>query len=120
MPSHEFKIDERSRIGSRFISDVREELQRALFSEKDERGITQQAIASKLGVNRSVVNRQFMGLENITVRRVAELLWAVGWEPHFEARKIVQGDGMNEFADVCDMEFIPSSSSPPKEFEIAE
>jgi hypothetical protein len=31
-------------------------------------------------------------MENLGARRIAELLWAIGWEPHFEARKIPHGD----------------------------
>lgn len=97
MNSYEYKIDDCSRAGSRFITRVKEELQRALAAEKAGRKLTQQAIADELGVNRSVVNRRFMGLENMTARSIGELLWAIGWEPHFEARKIEQIDGDNEF-----------------------
>ncbi len=96
MPSYDYEIDERSRAGSRFISRVKEEIQRAFVVEKEVRkDLTQQAIANKLEVNRSVVNRQIMGLENMTARSIGELLWALGWEPHFEARK-VEADGGNE------------------------
>ena len=97
MNSYEFKIDDQPRAGSRFITRVKEELQRALAAEKSERKLTQQAIADKLGVNRSVVNRRFMGLENMTARSIGELLWALGWEPYFEARKNEQNDSDNEF-----------------------
>ena len=96
MPSYEYKIDERSRAGSRFITSVNNELRHALVTEKSERKLTQQAIADKLGVNRSVINRRFMGLENMTARSIGELLWAIGWEPYFEARKIEQNYGDNE------------------------
>ena len=99
MPSYEYKIDERSRAGSRFITSVNNELRHALVTEKSERKLTQQAIADKLGVNRSVINRRFMGLENMTARSIGELLWAIGWEPHFEARKIEQNYGDNEFIE---------------------
>jgi len=99
MTSYEYKIDERSRAGSRFITLVKDELQRALVAEKAERKLTQQAIADELGVNRSVVNRRFMGLENMTARSIGELLWAIGWEPVFEAHKTEQNDGDNEFAN---------------------
>ena len=99
MPSYEYKIDERSRAGSRFITSVNNELRHALVTEKSERKLTQQAIADKLGVNRSVVNRRFMGLENMTARSIGELLWAIGWEPHFEARKIERNYGDNEFIE---------------------
>lgn len=100
MPSFEYVIDERSRAGSRFLSRVRDELQRALLAEKAGRKLTQQSIADKLGVNRSVVNRQFMGLENLTARTIGELLWAIGWEAHFEAVKPETAAGANEFVSV--------------------
>jgi hypothetical protein len=88
MPSFNFDIGEQEQVGSRFLSDVRDELQRALATEKNVRKITQQQIAEKLGTSRAVINRQITGLENIGIKRVAEILWAIGWEPHFEARKI--------------------------------
>ncbi len=100
MPSYEYKIDECSRAGSRFITSVNNELRHALVTEKSERKLTQQAIADELGVNRSVVNRRFMGLENMTARSIGELLWAIGWEPHFEARKIEQDYDGNEFVEL--------------------
>lgn len=96
MPSYDFVIDERARAGAAFLTRVRDELQRALLCEKAERHVTQQSIADKLGVNRSVVNRQFMGLENLTARTIGELFWALGWEPCFEATKIEISDGENE------------------------
>lgn len=92
MPSFNFDIGEKDRIGSRFLSDVRDELQRALAAEKSERKITQQQIADKLETSRAVINRQVIGEENIGIKRVAEILWAIGWEPYFEARKIPAGD----------------------------
>lgn len=88
MPSFEYTIDEKSRVGARFLSRVKEEIQRAFSIEKRERKLTQQSVAQKLGVNRSVVNRQLMGYENMTTRSIAEMLWAIGWEPHFEVRPI--------------------------------
>ena len=95
MPSFEFDIGEQSRIGSRFIAHVRDEIQRALFSEKSARKITQQQIAEKLGTSRAVINRQIMGLENMTLRRVAEILWAIGWEPRFEVCRIPVGENQH-------------------------
>lgn len=95
MPSFEFDIGESERVGSRFMSDVRDELQRALAAEKAERKITQQQIADKLGTSRAVINRQIMGIENLGIKRVAEILWAIGWRPHFEARKISAGENQH-------------------------
>lgn len=88
MPSFEFDIGEKERAGSRFLSDVRDELQRALATEKSQRKISQQAIANLLDTSRAVINRQIMGYENIGIKRVAEILWAIGWEPRFEARRV--------------------------------
>jgi hypothetical protein len=44
------------------------------------------------GPSRAVINRQLMGLENMGIKRVAEILWAIGWEPYFGARKIPAGE----------------------------
>ncbi len=92
MPSFNFDIGDKERVGSRFLSDVRDELQRALATEKSRRKITQQEIANVLETSRAVINRQIMGFENIGIKRLAEILWAIGWEPHFEARPIPAGD----------------------------
>jgi hypothetical protein len=92
MISYEYAIDEKSLVGSRFISEVNDELKRALATEKAERKVTQQSIADKLDIDRAVVNRRFMGLDNLTARTIAETLWAIGWEAHFVAKKM-DGDG---------------------------
>jgi hypothetical protein len=94
MDSFELEIDEQSRIGSEFMARVVNEIRRAVASEKSSRKLTQQAIADKIGTSRAVINRQIQGLENLSSRRVAEILWAIGWEPHFEARR--QPDGQNQ------------------------
>jgi transcriptional regulator with XRE-family HTH domain len=87
MTSYVFDIGEKARKASRFIAHVRAELQKALIAEKAARKITQQQIASQIGVNRSVINRQLMGTENLTLRSVADLAWALGWDIAFELKK---------------------------------
>jgi transcriptional regulator with XRE-family HTH domain len=87
MNSYLYDIGEKERAGSRFIAHVRREVQGAFLHERKSRKLTQQQIATKLGINRSVVNRQLGGLENMTLRSVAELLWAMGWEPEFTTVK---------------------------------
>jgi len=98
MNSYVFDIGGKARKASRFIGHVRAELQKALIAEKAARKITQQEIANLLGVNRSVINRQLMGEENITLRRVAELAWALGWEIVFELRKPSAARGKNHMS----------------------
>lgn len=92
MNSFELEIvDEKSRAGAEFLMRVVEEMRRALLAEKSTRKITQQAIAEKMGTSRHVVNRELQGLENMSARRIGEFFWAVGWEPHFEAKKPLSG-----------------------------
>lgn len=86
--SEVLEIDEQSMVGSTYMAHVANEIRRAASIEKKSRKITQQAIAEKIGTSRSVVNREMSGLENLSARRTAELLWALGWEPVFKARKI--------------------------------
>ena len=87
MISYVFDIGEKTRRVSRFIGHVRSELQKAFIAEKATRKLTQQQIANEIGVNRSVINRQLMGTENITLRRVAEFAWVLGWDIDFVLRK---------------------------------
>jgi len=70
------------------MSRVVNEIRRAIATEKKSRKITQQGIAEAIGTSRAVINRQVQGYENLSARRIAEILWAIGWEPHFEARPI--------------------------------
>lgn len=86
MTSYRFSISPKERIVGRFLGKVRRELQKA-FAEERGRGLSQAEIARELGVGRSVINRQLMGTENMTMRRVAELAWAMGRDPDFVARK---------------------------------
>lgn len=85
-------IDEKSRAGSDFMTRVASEIRRAFASEKAVRKITQQAVADKIGTSRAVINRQVQGLENLSARRIGELLWAIGWEPTFAAQRIPAGE----------------------------
>jgi len=97
--SYQFDIGERGRRVARFLGKVRRELQVALDHEKAARKLTQQQIANLLGVNRSVINRQLLGGENLTLRRVAELAWALGWDIVFELKKPAVARGQNHFPD---------------------
>jgi hypothetical protein len=90
-----FDIGEKSRRVARFIGKVHRELQGALEHEKKTRGLTQQQIASLLNVNRSVINREFLGGGNLTLRRLSELAWALGWEIVFELRRPTIVAGQN-------------------------
>ncbi len=88
MSSYEFDIGARARKVARFIGLVRSELQRAFAEERlPPRKLTQQRIAEMLETNRSVINRQLIGEENLTLRRVAELAWALDCDIEFCLKK---------------------------------
>lgn len=89
-------IDEKSDVGMTYMARVASEIRRALVEEKSHRKVTQQSIADKVGTSRAVINREIGGLENLTARRTAEILWALGWEPYFEARKVPVAPEVND------------------------
>jgi hypothetical protein len=118
----ELEIDEQSFVGATYMARVANEIRRAAGIEKASRKITQQAIADKIGTTRAVVNREMSGLENLGARRTAELLWALGWEPYFEARKIPASE--NHFYPELSTTSAPSSirgyvTTTAKETELA-
>jgi len=87
MPSYQFEIDEKSDASTRFISQVRDELVKAVLHEKKERNLSQHDIAQAVGTSPSVISRQLSGEANLTLRSVAEIAWALGWAPSFALRK---------------------------------
>jgi hypothetical protein len=93
--SYRFSIDPKERKVGRFLGKVRRELQRAFEEEKSDRRLTQAEIGRLLHVDRSVINRQLMGTENMTLRRVAEFAWVLGRDLHFSLKKPVAPIGTN-------------------------
>jgi transcriptional regulator with XRE-family HTH domain len=78
MTSYQIPLSEKKRRISRSIYRAQKSLAKALAEAKEETGLTQQALAKKLGVDRSVVNRRVTGRANLTLRSMAELAWALG------------------------------------------
>lgn len=106
MTSYELDIiDEKSRAGSEFLMRVVDEMRRALVAEKSYRKLTQQSIADKVGTSCHVINRELQGLDNVSARRIGEFFWAIGWEPHFEARRVPD----------CQNEIIRPAATAPRE-----
>lgn len=99
MTSFRFDIGPRRRKVARFIGQVRNELVRALVEEKEENKFSQNQLAKKLDVDRSVINRQLNGEANLTLRSVAELAWALDRDIVFELRKPNRGG--NFFSEVA-------------------
>ena len=94
-----FDIGGRSRKAGRFLGLVRTQLLIALSERKAETGLTQQALAQKLGVHRSLINRRLSGEANLTLRSLADLAWALDMDIAFELRKSEQTFGQNISAE---------------------
>ena len=71
--SYQLRIDKRSLKVAKFISRLQSAIQAALI----ETGMTQQEVAEKLGVDRSVVNRRLKGKANLTARSIADFAYAL-------------------------------------------
>src|SRR5450759_2573087 len=100
-----YDIGGKGRTVARFMGTVRREVQKAVAFEKEERKLTQQQIADMLDTDKSVINREILG-GNLTLRRLAELAWALGWEIVFEFRRPVAVAGHNQSSEV------PTSDQP--------
>ena len=98
MSSLVYNIGGKNRAVGRFIGRVHRELQKAVAEEKQTRGLTQQQRADMLDTEKSVINRQIRGA-NLTLRRLAEFAWALGWEIAFEFRKRPVSQGQNQSSD---------------------
>jgi hypothetical protein len=96
MQSYQISLTLHKRLAGRFISLVRREIQKALAEEGSSRGVTQASIAAELGVNRSVIHRQIMGLENLTLSSVGEIASVLGREPLFSLLKPIVPLGSND------------------------
>ncbi|MER9855241.1 MULTISPECIES: helix-turn-helix transcriptional regulator [unclassified Mesorhizobium] len=91
--SYLMQISERSRKAGRFISKVHKEIQKAFINS----GMKQKELAEKIGVNRSVVNKQLLGTGNLTLRSISDLAWAMGADIEFSIRSNVASKGVNFF-----------------------
>ena len=84
MPSFQLTISPSRRAATRFVNKVRRAIQQALVEEQNASGLTQSEIARRIGVHRSVINREIRGQKDLTLGRVAELAFALGRDPSFE------------------------------------
>lgn len=75
--SFQFKLDDREEFVADAIGDVGSKLQASLRLRKAEDGLTQNEIAEKLGVDRSRINKCLSGFNNLTIKTLAELVWAM-------------------------------------------
>jgi transcriptional regulator with XRE-family HTH domain len=103
--SFRFDIGGRSRFAGRLLGRVRSELLRALADRKKESGLSQQKLAQKLDVHRSLINRQLSGEANLTLRSLADIAWALDMEIVFEIRKPEAGVGQNYISETSTVSY---------------
>ena len=81
--SYRININRKSLKSARFISHLQKTIQLYFINS----GMTQQDVAEKLGVNRSVINKRLKGNANLTARSIAEFAYAFDKEPVIEFRE---------------------------------
>ena len=104
MTSFQLSITPSRRAAARFVNRVRRTLQEALADQKGLSGITQSEVARRIGVHRSVINRELHGRANITIGRVAEFAHALGLEPRFTLVTPEQSPHTNERSPYVEVE----------------
>lgn len=80
MMSYQMRNDERSRKAGRFVARVHKAIQTAVVRS----GLKQNEIATKLGLDRSIVNRRILGQSNLTLRTIADFAWALEHDIEFD------------------------------------
>ncbi|WP_165816194.1 helix-turn-helix domain-containing protein [Kumtagia ephedrae] len=93
--SYQMRISARSRTAGRFIARVHSEVQKAFVAS----GLKQNDLAKKMGVDRSVVNRQLLGQTNLTLRSIADLAWALNTPISFSMGHDEAHDVKRSFCD---------------------
>ncbi|WP_426239926.1 helix-turn-helix domain-containing protein [Pararhizobium sp. DWP1-1-3] len=68
-----FELDPKDEAVADLVAEAGKKLQRAI----NIRGLTQNEIAQKLGVDRSRVNKCLSGFSNLTLKSLAEISWAL-------------------------------------------
>ncbi len=117
--SYRLKLTPRQRKVGRFIGAVRNEIQKAYAEEKAAGHTTQAELARNLGVSRSVVNRRIRGLQNLTVRSIADLAWALNREIVFGFREPSARPGTNQVVTTTsDSLWRIRDSRPPTETSV--
>lgn len=78
----DFDIDDKDLASAKFIGDTRRALVAALLdAKKEDRSICQAELARRIKMDKGSLSRLLNGRENMTLRTIAEISWALGLEP---------------------------------------
>lgn len=86
------------RAAARLIGQTRRRLQQGLVARPN---LKRTKIADALGVHRSVITKHFNGTQDMTLGRVAELAWALGYEPELVLHDLDMPSTRNEAPANC-------------------
>ncbi|MDB5523891.1 MAG: hypothetical protein JWM58_1654 [Rhizobium sp.] len=76
-----FELEPKDEAVAEFVGDLGRALQALFIESRKMDKTTQQALATKLGISRSRMNRCLSGYANLTASSIAELGWAMGYRP---------------------------------------
>ena len=111
--SYQLKISPKAMKSARFISRLQKAIQKAL----SESGMSQQEVATKLGVDRSVINKRLSGKANLTARSIAEFAFAFDKELNIELVEKLPKSGQNWTSGSGQVSVIQQSSSTKSSVE---
>lgn len=95
MTSFQTPLTPSKRAAARLVSRVRRAILKAYAIEQQKTGVSQSEIARRIGVHRSVINRELRGTADLTLSRVGQLAEALGREAVFELREKTVPTGSN-------------------------
>ena len=78
--SYQLKVSPKKMAGAHLISKVAKSLRKIYVKKQKGTRLTQQEIARRLDVDRATINRRLLGKENMTLRTIAEMAWAMEHE----------------------------------------
>ncbi|MED5545755.1 MAG: helix-turn-helix transcriptional regulator [Pseudomonadota bacterium] len=118
-----FQIDLKPnrKAAARYVGKVRRKLVEALGENPN---VSRSQIADALGVHRSVITRQLNGRADLSLGRVAEIAWSLGYEADFDLKKKDWGEGSNHDYDDAPVPIVNvtsvSSANPskPREYNV--
>lgn len=90
--SFQIGITPNRRASTRFIGKVRRALIQLLADNED---VSRTQIADAIGVHRSVITRQLNGQADMSVGRIAEIAWALGYRPVIDFERVAAAEGGN-------------------------
>lgn len=76
--SFRHQSDNRREVYLNLINSIESQVRQAYARRHEEQGLTQSALAEKLGVDRSVIHRRLSRQTNVTAETVADMVWGLG------------------------------------------